>query len=165
MNAMDRDQITEIVNANKGNLATVTTMGTSPTGPVVTGTLVGTLISINSKGVNVKLEDGTVVSRSLSRVAYIEIDDQDMDEDTEAEFIADMIDAGVYEDDTNNTDNTLVAELDGATTAELADVFGIAAKELRVTLRSLGMGVGKGRRYHLTADQINTVRTALTPTA
>lgn len=178
MNAMTASEITEIVTVNKGNRAMVTTMAPTPNGPGVTGTLIGTLISINSKGVNVKTEDGTVVSRSLSRVAWVEIDAEDMDEDTEADFIADMVDAGVYEDDEievaaaedgianldlPNDQDALVAELDGATTAELADVFGIVAKELRVTLRSLGMGVGKGRRYHLTSDQINTVRVALAP--
>jgi hypothetical protein len=87
----------------------------------------------------------------------------DMDEDTEADYMADMTDAGEidFSDDDNAEMNALVAELDGATTAEVADVFGTSAKELRVTLRALGMGVGKGHRYHLTADQIATVRTAL----
>jgi hypothetical protein len=204
MNAMTSTEITTIVNANIGGMAELTVMGTSPTGPVVTGTVSGQLISINSKGVNVRTSDNKVVSRSLSRIAWVAIDEGDVElsEDDEADMLADMIDEGVIdaeidahtdddeaddeydgeetdddievaaaEDGIANVDlpdadtNALVAELDGATTADLADVFGIAAKELRVTLRALGMGVGKGRRYHLTADQITTVRTALTPTA
>lgn len=131
-------------------------------------TLTGTFLSVNSKGWNITV-DGKTISRGLKVVAKTEVVETEMDEDTEADFIADMVDAGVYEDDTDEADNAeleaLVSELDGATTAELAEVFGMAAKELRVHLRALGMGVGKGHRYHLTADQIKVVRDALTPTA
>lgn len=154
---MTADQVTEIINSNKGELATITISGSTPTGPSVVGTVTGTIISINSKGVNLKVADGTTVSRSLSRVVWVKLDGDDIEVAAAEDGIANL--------DLPNDQDALVAELDGATTAELADVFGIAAKELRVTLRSLGMGVGKGRRYHLTADQINTVRTALTPTA
>ena len=88
-----------------------------------------------------------------------------MDEDTEADYIADMLDAGEVdltddgtdEDDTDE-DDALVAELDGMTSAELADVFNTTAKELRVNLRKLGLGVGKGRRYYLGADDIKMVK-------
>lgn len=90
-------------------------------------------------------------------------DEYDGDDDIEVEAAED----GIANLDLPGTDelDALVAELDGCTTAELADVFGMAAKELRVHLRALGMGVGKGHRYHLTADQVTTVRAALTPTA
>lgn len=154
-------------------------------------TISGTFLSVNSKGWNITV-DGKTVSRGFGRVAMVQITETDccitgecendeMDEDTEAEFIADMIELGVYEDDEievaaaedgiANLDlpgtelDAMVAELDGCTTTELAAVFGIEAKELRVTLRALGMGVGKGRRYHLTNDQVTTVREALNATA
>lgn len=158
MNAMTADQITAIVNANKGEMAEVRMTN----GDTVTGSL----ISINSKGVNVKDENGTTISRGLNRVArvdLIEIDnDQDIFEDAADVAIA-ATDPEVYSDDEPGTEmDALAAELDGATTAELAEMFGIAAKELRVTLRALGMGVGKGQRYHLKADQIKTVKAALT---
>lgn len=154
-------------------------------------TISGTFLSVNSKGWNVVV-DGATVSRSLARVAMVqvinddccvtgdcdqdEVDNGHMDDDTDNGYDDDMgLDPAFNEiadaasaiaiTATDTDADALVAELDGATTAELADVFGIAAKDLRVTLRALGMGVGKGRRYHLTADQITTVRKALTPTA
>lgn len=142
-------------------------------------TVTGDFLSVNSKGWNI-IADGVTVSRGLARVAKVEImrynddadieaelGDDEMDEDTEADYIADMYESGEVdltdgEGPMGNTEmDALVAELDGATTAEVADVFGTSAKELRVTLRALGMGVGKGHRYHLTADQIAVVRTAL----
>ena len=132
-------------------------------------TLTGTFLSVNSKGWNITV-DGVTVSRGFSRVTAVDVDADaapDMDEDTEADYMADMTAAGEinFEDDDATPDATemdaLVAELDGATTAEVAEIFGTSAKELRVTLRALGMGVGKGHRYHLTAEQITVVRTAL----
>lgn len=52
---------------------------------------------------------------------------------------------------------------EGLTTAELAVIFDTNAKALRVALRKLGLGVGRGRRYHLTVnDEFKTqVRDAL----
>lgn len=148
-------------------------------------TVEGDFLSVNSKGWNV-IVDGVTVSRGFARTASVEIMDytgdeadvadelNDMDEDTEADYIADMYESGEVDltdgegpqGDATEMD-ALVAELDGATTAEVAEIFGTSAKELRVTLRALGMGVGKGHRYHLTAEQITVVRTALegAPTA
>jgi hypothetical protein len=171
---MTADQITEIVNANKGELAELTLIAPSPEGPVISDTVTGQLISVNSKGVNFKV-DGRVTSRALSRIAWVAIDEGDVEltEDDEADMLAEMIEEGTIEaDDDDEAEvealvtemsevDALVEELDGVTTAELAAVFGIEAKELRVTLRALGMGVGKGHRYHLTADQITTVKAAL----
>jgi len=158
--AMTTDEITTIVEANKGELATVLLTDGS--------TLTGELISINSKGINVKDAEGKTISRGLARVQWVEIEGDEMDEDTEADYMADMQEAGEIDFDDEDTDaetntemDALVAELDGATTAELADVFGMAAKELRVVLRELGMGVGKGHRYHLTAEQIGVVKVRL----
>lgn len=50
------------------------------------------------------------------------------------------------------------AEGDGYTTAEVADIFNMTAKELRVNLRALGLGVGKGRRYGLTDADVAVIR-------
>lgn len=102
----------------KGQTYTVTTTkGTEVTGEFV---------SINSKGVNLKV-DGKIKAVSLNAVASV-------------------------------VDPT---SADGMTTAELAELFDTSAKALRVTLRSLGLGVGKGRRYHLTRPQVKQVRDAL----
>lgn len=137
-------------------------------------TVTGEFLSINSKGWNV-IVDGVTVSRSIARVtsAVLNIapvtvadynDDEEMNENDDIETAA-AEDGIANLDLPGDVNDALVAELDGATTADLAGVFGIAAKELRVHLRALGMGVGKGRRYHLTSDQIGTVRAALTATA
>ena len=93
----------------------------------------GTPISVNSKGVNIKV-DGKVRSFSVARVT-------DMWADTDSDEVE------VPED-----------LHDGMTTAELAAVFGIEAKELRVHLRSLGLGVGKGRKYSLAESDYRAVK-------
>lgn len=92
----------------------------------------GAPISVNSKGVNLKI-DGKVKSFSVKK-----IDD-------------------MWSDSTD--DEADVPELhEGMTTAELASLFGIEPKELRVHLRSLGLGVGKGRKYALDANDYNAVK-------
>lgn len=52
-------------------------------------------------------------------------------------------------------------EVEGYTTAELSEMFDTSARALRRRLRALSMGVGKGRRYHLTDAQLATVRTSI----
>ena len=161
------------------NLIDITTANTPATAAVYKGrpailtltdgtTLEGTFLSVNSKGWNVTV-DGVTVSRGFARTASVEImdytgDEADVaDELNDDEIAVDAMADGIANlnlPDTTEMD-ALVAELDGATTAEVAEIFGTSAKELRVTLRALGMGVGKGHRYHLTADQITVVRTAL----
>jgi hypothetical protein len=59
------------------------------------------------------------------------------------------------------TYDSVNVEDEGQTTDTLAAIFGTNAKALRVTLRQLGLGVGRGRRYHLTPSQVNIVRDAL----
>lgn len=216
MNAkMTSDEIRTIVTANKGEMATVL---------LTDGSIIeGKLISVNSIGVNVKGDNGKTISRSLSKVQWVEVAGNVSDEllatlDEDFNVIADAAAAVAIsamdpevtdsDDDTSHTDlnvltdlpegtdpfdvngtddedetdpvdtadddglefdttpgadatDALVAELDGCTTKELAEVFGIEAKELRVKLRALGMGVGKGHRYHLTADQVSLVKDAL----
>jgi hypothetical protein len=104
----------------------------------------GAPISVNSKGLNLRV-DGKTRSFSLNRIDFINMVTGD-DED-------DMTDEEIY------------TELgDGMTTAELAAHLSEALnvnmtpKELRVHLRALGLGVGKGRKYSLSATEYRMVR-------
>lgn len=90
-------------------------------------TLSGDFVSINSKGYNVRV-DGKVISRALSKVANVTIDAPAVD--------SDMFDG--YSDD------------EALTTAALAALFDTDRKALRVELRRVGLGVGKGSTYALT---------------
>jgi hypothetical protein len=106
----------------------------------------GEALSINSKGVNIKV-DGKTRSFGLARVA-----------DLHRVGTEDSTDEG-------DTDEDIYAALgDGMTTAELAahlsDALNtdLTPKELRVHLRALGLGVGKGRKYSLTATEFRMVR-------
>lgn len=128
--------------------------------------LTGVLISVNSKGWNVATADAACVSRGIARVTDVTVwdeSDDDMDEDTEADYIADMIEAGEVDltDDGSDDDAAPVAELEGMTTAELAAMFGLTAKRLRVTLRAMKLGVGRGQRYHLTDTDVERVKARL----
>lgn len=75
--------------------------------------------------------DGKIVTRAMSRVSSVTAPEAE-DEDTE-----------------------------GMTTAELADMFEVTARALRVRLRKLGMGVGKGRRYALTDADLAAIRASV----
>jgi hypothetical protein len=109
-------------------------------------TATGAPISVNTKGVNIKMEDGKTRSFSLNRVKAIDIVSDD-----EAEY--DALD-DVPED---------IAEMlhDGMTTRELAELMDTTPKALRVSLRALGMGVGKGRTYSLSPSAYIAVRNHL----
>jgi hypothetical protein len=109
---------------------------------LVDGTEVtGDPISVNSKGVNVKV-DGKVRSISLKRIDAL-VTDTD-------------------EDDLEDEDDVDLAELhDGMTTAELAELLDTTPKELRVSLRALGMGVGKGNKYALSSSAYTAVKNHL----
>lgn len=52
-------------------------------------------------------------------------------------------------------------EGEGYTSADLADMFETSARALRKRLRSLGLGVGKGKRYALTDDDLARVRVSI----
>jgi hypothetical protein len=54
-----------------------------------------------------------------------------------------------------------VNEIDGYTSADLAEMFDTSTRALRRRLRALSMGVGKGRRYNLSDDQLNIVRVSI----
>ena len=103
-------------------------------------TVSGAPISVNTKGVNIKVDDKTR-SFSLNRVRHIDL---------------------VTEDDTDEEIYAMLGE--GMTTTELADHLSDALavtmtpKELRVHLRALGLGVGKGRKYSLSATEYRMVR-------
>lgn len=112
----------------------------------------GDPISVNSKGVNIKV-DGKVRSFGLKRIASLTNSDMDEDDDTES-------------------DEDIYAMLeDGMTTSDLADALSdhlnisITPKELRVHLRALGLGVGKGRKYSLTATEYRMVKNLVTAPA
>lgn len=101
--------------------------GTRVTLVLVDGsTVTGDFVSINSKGYNVKV-DGKTISRTLAKVSEVKFDNPD----TLDPF------AGMGDDD-------------ALTTAALAALFDTSAKALRVELRRLGLGVGKGHTYALT---------------
>lgn len=108
----------------------------------------GDPISVNSKGVNIKV-DGKTRSFGLARITAVQVDGND-DDDTES-------------------DEDIYAELgEDMTTAELADHLSdalkitLTPKELRVHLRALGLGVGKGRKYSLTATEYRMVKDLVT---
>lgn len=116
---------------------------------LVDGTEVtGAPVSVNSKGVNLKV-DGKVRSFGLKRI----------------ESLFDSREADLDDTEDDMTDEDIYAELgDGMTTAELAAHLSdslktdLTPKELRVHLRALGLGVGKGRKYSLSATEYRMVR-------
>jgi hypothetical protein len=117
------------------------TAGTPITVTLTDGaTITGTFVSINTKGINVKTADGKTVSRSLTRV--VEVVDNTTAPATD-DLFSDMDDDAVL------------------TTAELAAIFDTNAKALRVELRRLALGVGKGRTYALTPATIRPLVTAI----
>jgi hypothetical protein len=142
----------------------------------------GTAVSMNSKGVNIRVED-KVRSFALARIvglvcedalpgftslmddeltaddiadgeAEIDADDNWIHPDTEADYIADMKESG--EVDLTDIDTSATF-----TTAEVAARFAMTAKELRVQLRAWGMGVGQGRTYAFDAADLVTIQTKL----
>ena len=136
-NNMDATIATGLITGAKDDELTITVVLTDGT------RVTGDPISVNSKGVNIKV-GGKVRSFGLKRIEDMitEGDDEDYDGDQD----------GDQEDD-------IEAELhDDMTTAELADLMGTTPKALRVSLRALGMGVGKGRRYSLHATAYNLVK-------
>lgn len=95
-------------------------------------TLVGQFVSVNSKGVNIKV-DGKVKSVSEARIAEARPVD------------APSSPAGLFVDGQTYT------------TAELAAALDMTARALRVQLRVMGVGVGQGTRYEFDADEANRV--------
>lgn len=136
-NDMDATTATDIITAAKDDEIELTVT-------LVDGTEVtGMPVSVNSKGVNLKV-DGKVRSFGLNRVVTLAGLDEDGDEADRMEELANEVS-------------------DGATTAEVAAVLSdyldrdLTPKELRVHLRALGLGVGKGRKYALSAGEFRAV--------
>jgi hypothetical protein len=159
---MDATAAADFITTNKGAMIVITTTDGMAH--------FGEAFSVNSKGVNVKA-DGKTRSFGLARIELMDLDNlgDDMDEDTEADLIA----AGELGDIDTGMDAETDAEIyamlgDGMTTAELADHLSDALKvtmtpkELRVHLRALGLGVGKGRKYALTATEYRMVKDLVT---
>lgn len=137
-----------IANAKADELEVIVTL--------IDGTSVaGDPISVNSKGVNLKV-DGKVRSFGLKRIATVSSDLDDDDDVADEEM----------------SDEDIYAELgEDMTTAELAAhledslKINLTPKELRVHLRALGLGVGKGRKYSLTATEYRMVKDIVTTPA
>lgn len=117
---MDITTVTAFMNDNKGEAIVVT---------LVDGTtLMGTAVSVNSKGVNIKTAEGKTVARPVAKIQALDV-------------------AGVD---------------DELTTAEMAAIFDTNAKALRVVLRKMDLGVGKGKRYTLHRSDVPAIREAYT---
>lgn len=129
-----------MIDANTATAAIDTAKDAEVTVTVVIGEdrVTGDPISVNTKGVNLRV-DGKVRSFGLRRIDAITADVPEVDGDDIPE--------------------------DGMTTADVAAMFDMEAKELRVHLRKLGLGVGKGRKYGLGADDVRAVRDHLAATA
>lgn len=178
------DQLTAVKN---DNVVVTLTDGTQ---------IEGTFISINSKGFNVKAANGKTITRTLSVISSVEVnndpfgltddelsdaieddaidaeyfgnedDEDDEDELTDEEY-ADAVDP---EDDSainiDPKDDESDEELgEGMTTADVAAIFDIPAKELRVITRKLGLGVGRGRTYSFDGEDVAKIRKAITEAA
>jgi hypothetical protein len=131
---MNASTATDFVATYKGQDVTIT---------VADDEVTGALISVNSKGLNLKV-DGKVRSFSLKRIDSIELADADTDGDSDEDIYAELGDG--------MTTSELAAHLSDALNTDLTP------KELRVHLRALGLGVGKGRKYSLTATEFRMVR-------
>lgn len=151
---MNTTAATDFMTDNKGTAIIVC---------LVDGTEVtGDALSVNSKGVNIKV-DGKTRSFGLARIsdlwtvedraAELEADDEDLDDD----------DSDLDEDGDDFDRMAEIMELlhDDMTTAELAEIMDTTPKLLRVSLRALGMGVGKGRKYALTPSAYTAVKNHL----
>lgn len=100
--------------------------------------VVGDFVSVNSKGANVKV-DGKIVSRALSGIIEV------------VTMVADTTTPDVPAD--------LFADGDTYGAADIAAALDMSSYDLRVILRDLGYGVGKGSRYSFDAgDATNVVR-------
>lgn len=163
---MERNDLVTYVNANKGVEVIVTKADTTE--------VRGYVLSVNSKGLNLKDDDNATISIAASRVETIRMAEDELetfpaddfedaqdrlddailnqpeDDELTGDEISDLIDAG--ELDPMDDDEA------GHTTAELAELFNTSAKALRVHLRAMGMGVGQGRRYYLDDAQLATVK-------
>lgn len=133
------DPTTEEVTMIDATTATATVDTAREAGVTVTVTIgedrfTGTPVSVNSKGVNVKI-DGKTRSFGLRRIDAL---------------TADMPEAEVTE---------------GMSTRDVAAMFDMEAKELRVYLRKLGLGVGKGRKYGLGPADVDAIRAHLATVA
>jgi hypothetical protein len=153
---MNATTATDFITTNKGaDIEIVLTNGDS---------VFGSALSVNSKGVNVKDDDGKTRSVSLARIESLElVEDDTFDSDDHAD---DDAAAAITE-----LEEIYAMLTDGMTTADLADALSdhlniaLTPKELRVHLRALGLGVGKGRKYALSASEFRAVRALIVANA
>lgn len=159
---MDRNALSTFAATNRGELATVTYTDGSELTVVING-------NVNTKGLVVRHHaDEPVFYIAPTKIVALELvtaDDEvadEVDADEEA-----FMDEAYGENDAEDVDTELediVNEIsDGATTAEIAAHLTdylkreITPKELRVHLRALGLGVGKGRKYALSSGEFRAV--------
>lgn len=135
------DTATAVLNTALEAGVTLTVSVRGRKGVSLAETVTGTPVSINSKGLNLKV-DGKVRSFAIARI-----------DELTANVPVVEVEAPTVEDTPEITD--------GMSTRDVADLFDIEAKELRVHLRKLGRGVGKGRKYGLTIEDVNAVRAHL----
>lgn len=187
---MDATTATAFMTANKGETIIVTLIdGTEIYGNAISVNSKGVNIkndqdkvqSIGLKRVDMlnlvpgpdadDLEDDDLDAREIRDLNELEVDDEDFN-DLAAEM---MFDDGTVikadDEDVPTLDDKLngVADeiSDGASTTEVAaalsDVLGreLTPKELRVHLRALGLGVGKGRKYVLSVGELRAVHTLI----
>jgi hypothetical protein len=151
---MNRTDLATAATTFAGQLAGVTMTDGSYMVYVING-------NINSKGLVVRNHaDEPVFYLAPTKIASINAVDED-----DVELIT-MNDLGDPSDEPeimeiNNEDteaDEMVGPHDGMTTRELAALVGTYPKALRVVLRSLGLGVGKGRKYSLSASAFDLVK-------
>lgn len=115
-------------------LETITTAFPKGTEVVVTmadgSTVAGTMHKVDAKGVTIKV-DQKYVTRSLAKVASVDA--------------APATPADLFVDGTDYT------------TADVAAALDMTARALRVELRKMGEGVGKGSAYGFTASQARRI--------
>lgn len=133
----NRNRANEKGNIMNANDFSNITAGTSITIHTAKGDITGLFVSVNSKGVNLKGvgANAKVISRSLSTVTGVTTD-SDTTPDVAADLFADGV---VY------------------TAAAVAAALDMSAYDLRVQLRNLGLGVGKGRKYGFDAGDARNV--------
>lgn len=92
-------------------------------------TLIGEFVGVNAKGATLKVE-GKSRTTALAKIAGV------------------------------GTPEATPAEKEtpeGLTTAEVAEIFEIPTKELRKATRAMGLGVGRGRRYYFSEDDVKAI--------
>ncbi|MEV4418166.1 helix-turn-helix domain-containing protein [Catellatospora sp. NPDC049609] len=95
-------------------------------------TLIGEFVGVTAKGATLMV-DGKSRTCTLAKIAGVAAPEATTPAKPEKETPEDM------------------------TTAEVADIFEIPAKELRKATRAMGLGVARGRRYYFSEDDVKAI--------